>query len=350
MRKRAHTFQLSPIERVQNEPRAYRRFAGFVISNNQNIERVIDRVKPDLIMMDFYVEVPAVINSGIPWVLIYSANPLRAYGNLPNAMAPGFGFSIHDPVEKFREVRELRKRAMEGARKEYCEWLQSQGVANPDPNHEMALFSPHLNVYSYPEELDYKELGPVPEKFFRLDHCVRPVPDDSAFEMDGKILDFINSKGKKIYFSLGSMASAQVELMKRLISMMAKCPHKFIISMGVFHDELQLPGNMVGAQFLNQLKILPHVDLVITHGGNNTFVESLYFGKRMIVLPVFGDQVKCDEIRNTRLQVVLFSRSDLQITARQWEAPRRSETWSHVSTLDCSRKRASVGHRRIARQ
>jgi UDP:flavonoid glycosyltransferase YjiC (YdhE family) len=62
------------------------------------------------------------------------------------------------------------------------------------------------------------------------------------------------------------------------------------VSKGPQHDAFELADNMVGAEFLPQPSILPLVDVVITHGGNNTVTECWSFGKPMIVLPLFWDQ------------------------------------------------------------
>ena len=93
-----------------------------------------------------------------------------------------------------------------------------------------------------------------------------------------------------IYLSLGSLGSADVGLMRRLVAVLADTPHRYIVSKGPQHADYELAPNMWGAEFLPQTKIVPQVDLVITHGGNNTTTEAFHFGKPMVVLPLFWDQ------------------------------------------------------------
>jgi UDP:flavonoid glycosyltransferase YjiC (YdhE family) len=62
------------------------------------------------------------------------------------------------------------------------------------------------------------------------------------------------------------------------------------MSLGPQAGQLELPDTIYGEEFLPQPSILPLVDAVITHGGNNTTTESFYFGKPMMVLPLFWDQ------------------------------------------------------------
>ena len=79
--------------------------------------------------------------------------------------------------------------------------------------------------------------------------------------------------------------------MQRLVDVLGRTEHRVIVSKGPLADQIRLHDNMTGESFLPQPAILPLVDLVITHGGNNTVVESFYNGKPMIVLPLFWDQV-----------------------------------------------------------
>jgi MGT family glycosyltransferase len=99
-----------------------------------------------------------------------------------------------------------------------------------------------------------------------------------------------DGEGSLIYLSLGSLGSADVELMRRLVDVLSRTRHRYVVSKGPRADEFGLPDNMWGEARVPQTSIIPEVDLVITHGGNNTVTESLHFGKPMVVLPLFWDQ------------------------------------------------------------
>jgi UDP:flavonoid glycosyltransferase YjiC (YdhE family) len=145
--------------------------------------------------------------------------------------------------------------------------------------------SPWLNLWLYPAEADYRRHDPLAPTWHRLESAVRAT--DGPFQIPAELA---TRPGRLLYLSLGSLGSADVGLMQRLIDVLGRSPYRVIVSMGPQHQLLSLHPNMLGAEFLPQPAILPQVDLVITHGGNNTVTECFRHGRPMVVLPLFWDQ------------------------------------------------------------
>jgi UDP:flavonoid glycosyltransferase YjiC (YdhE family) len=210
-------------------------------------------------------------------VRIVSCNPLELKDpELPPTFSgypTGDASSWDDFRARYRELHEPLWR-------DFSAFCEERG-APPLPELEFIHESPFLNLYLYPAEADYPRSRPLDGRWRRLDSCVRSV-DDPWEPPPGE--------GALVYVSLGSLGSADVELMNRLVAALAGTPHRYVVSKGPQHELIELAPNMTGAEFLPQPAVLPHVDLVVTHGGNNTVTESIHFGKPMLVLPLFWDQ------------------------------------------------------------
>ncbi len=244
------------------------------------LKQIIERVRPDVIVEDNVIAFPALVTAGKPFVRIVSCNPLEVRGSDVPPVFSGLPSDDRGEWDAFRAEYERTHRALWT---EFNEWVTAQGApALPDLDF---IHQGDLNLYVYPEIADYADRRPLGANWHRLDSSVRET--DEPFELPA---EFRDRDGALIYFSLGSLGSADVELMQRVIDVLATTPHRYIVSKGPLHEEIKLADNMWGAEFLPQTSILPLVDLVITHGGNNTTTEALHFGKPMILLPLFWDQ------------------------------------------------------------
>jgi MGT family glycosyltransferase len=244
------------------------------------LKEIIARVKPDVIVEDNVIAFPALVTAGKPFVRIVSCNPLEVRGaDIP----PVFSGLPSDDRSEWDAFRAEYERTHRRLWNDFNAWVVEQGApALPDLDF---IHQGDLNLYVYPEIADYVDRRPLGPNWHRLDSSVRET--DEPFELPA---EFRDRDGALVYFSLGSLGSADVELMQRVIDVLATTPHRFIVSKGPLHEEIKLADNMWGAEFLPQTSILPLVDLVITHGGNNTTTEALHFGKPMILLPLFWDQ------------------------------------------------------------
>jgi MGT family glycosyltransferase len=252
---------------------------------DERLREIFAELQPDVIVEDNVVAFPAVPATGVPWVRIVSCNPLELKD--PALPPPFSGYPTGDR-SGWDEFRARYRELHEPLRREFSEFCVERD-APPLPDGDFIHESPWLNLYLYPQEADYERSRPLADIWHRLDSSVR-----ESREALSQTLQQTVTKSRDdcalLYLSLGSLGSADVELMQRLIDMLGATEHRVIVSLGPQHEELTLAENMVGAEFLPQPAILPQVDLVLTHGGNNTVTESLHFGKPMILLPLFWDQ------------------------------------------------------------
>jgi MGT family glycosyltransferase len=243
---------------------------------DERLSEIFAELEPDVIVQDNVVAFPAVPASEIPWVRIVSCNPLELKDpELP----PTFSGLPARERSEWAAFRRHYRGLHNDLQHDFSAFCVERG-APPLPEGEFIHESPQLNLYLYPEEADYRRSRPLGPTWHRLNSCVRGA---SPWQPP-------HGSGKLVYLSLGSLGSGDVELMTRLIGLLGEVRHRVVVSMGPQHEQLALADNMVGAEFLPQPSVLPHADLVITHGGNNTVTECFHFGKPMVALPLFWDQ------------------------------------------------------------
>ncbi|KAI2806792.1 hypothetical protein RDWZM_006360 [Blomia tropicalis] len=262
---------------------------------NSSVKEAIDDIKPDLIYYDGIADLPSIHQSGIPWIENVSFTPIfHMYEeNLPPG---GSGLPENDQTY-WKQYRSKQKELHEQMKKKIGEQLKQIDPESVFLNYKKV--EPILTVYAYPDELNYEPFKQK-EGWFNLERFQRN--DEKLMENSKKPLNeliprefFTNTlngqwSGKWIYITMGSMGSIDVELMKRLVKTLSTSNHKFIVSKGHRHQCYDLPSNMYGERYLPQIELLPHMDLVLTHGGNNTTTETFIEGKPMIVMPLFADQ------------------------------------------------------------
>jgi MGT family glycosyltransferase len=244
---------------------------------DERLHEIFDDVQPDVIVEDNVVSFPALPASGRPWVRIVSCNPAEIKDPDVPPTFSGYAAADRSGWDEFRAEYARTHKDMHADFDEFCRARGAPGL----PQYEFMHTSPLLNLYLYPDEVDYARAQPLDGSWHNLQTSVRDT--DAPWEPP-------QGDGPLLYLSLGSLGSGDVELMRTLIATLADVPARIVVSKGPQHDQIELAENMTGAEFLPQVSILPHVDLVITHGGNNTVTECLRFGKPTVILPLFWDQ------------------------------------------------------------
>jgi MGT family glycosyltransferase len=248
---------------------------------DERLREIIDELQPDLLVEDNVVAFPALPAAGRPWARIVSCNPSEIKD--PYVPPPFSGLPSEDR-SAWEAYWSAYDEALGPLHEDFDAFCRERG-APPLPGREFIQESPWLNMYLYPGEIDYPRSRPLGGRWHNLQASVRATDPDWQLPEP-----LVGRPGPLVYLSLGSLGSADVDLMRGLVQSLSGDSYRVIVSKGPQAGEFKLADNMVGEEFLPQASILPQVDVVICHGGNNTVTESLHFGKPMVVLPLFWDQ------------------------------------------------------------
>lgn len=245
------------------------------------LRQLLARLKPDVIVLDNVVMFPAVATAGVPWVRVVSC----AETEIPDPLVPpylsGLGASTTTEWGAFASAYET---VTAGSHKRFSSFLGDCGLKPP----AAPLFldaSPDLNLLLAPEIIRHPRAVPLdPERFVFLDGCVRREapyqPPRFASHNDAAL----------VLTSFGSLGAMDVSMIRRMISVFAALPYRFLVNGGPWRDDyLPVPDNVFIDSWFPQPSVVAQASLFIHHGGNNSFCEALYFGVPSLVMPYCWD-------------------------------------------------------------
>lgn len=242
---------------------------------------VLNEIKPDLICVDNVILFPAIKQSGVPWVRIVSCSENEV---ADDNIAPYLSGCREDDAAGQERFRRRYQEVLKPIHDEFNKFLIQCGEA-PYPLANFVEESPYMNLLLYPESAKFNRSKPLdPNRFQYLEGCVR---EDSPFEVPAFE---VNSESPLIYVSFGTLGSSDIQLMQRLIDVLGKLPYRVLLNVGDYIEQYKnVPKNIYIAAWYPQPSVIPHVDMVIHHGGNNSFTECLYFGKPALIMPYVWD-------------------------------------------------------------
>src|SRR5262245_23412359 len=97
-----------------------------------------------------------------------------------------------------------------------------------------------------------------------------------------------------VYFTLGTVFNLESgDLFNRVLGGLRELPINLVVTVGPDVDPLELgpqPENVHIERYIPQAALLPHCELVVSHGGSGSVMGALAHGVPLIVLPLGADQ------------------------------------------------------------
>jgi UDP:flavonoid glycosyltransferase YjiC (YdhE family) len=161
----------------------------------------------------------------------------------------------------------------------------------------------------------YLVLSPFPPSYrdpeFPLPPTGHPFHSVPMLEAVNKAPEWLENlpKSPTVYFTLGTVFNVESgDLFSRILDGLRSLSINVIVTVGPQIDPQELgpqPANVYVERYIDQWLVLPHCDLVVSHGGSGTINGALTHGLPMVLLPMGADQSlnarRCEDLTIARV-------------------------------------------------
>lgn len=152
----------------------------------------------------------------------------------------------------------------------------------------MLAHSPYLSMIPTTDAYEYPRRTVPPQMMY-----VGPVTSPKRGEThDDFPWEWLADNRPTLYVSMGTIVGGQ-RIFQNVIDIAHGARWKAVLAVGRETDIARfydVPDNVLIRNFVPQLDLLPRVDAVVSHGGNNTVSETLLHGLPLLVIPMSADQ------------------------------------------------------------
>ncbi|MFI9102065.1 glycosyltransferase [Streptomyces fildesensis] len=116
-----------------------------------------------------------------------------------------------------------------------------------------------------------------------------PVAEEAVPKWIGELGDV-----PTVYFTLGTVFNVESgDLFARVLAGLRDLPVNVVVTVGKDIDPAELgpqPGHVRIERFVPQAALLPHCDVVVSHGGSGSVIGALAYGLPSVLIPMGADQ------------------------------------------------------------
>lgn len=268
---------------------ALRFFTSDMERQAKQIAGHIQKWEPDIVVAD-YLMPAAMLGAKLtvrPYVALYhSALPFPVKG------APPFGSGLVDvdpDSEEWAKAKMKHKELFGFFDSQVQQCAKRLGIKAVYKSLLEKPISNDLNLLITAAELE-PGLFPLAGPVVMTGPCFQQA---KTIEQDEPALVAFHGEMTRAYISLGTVLNGQTHVFKSILDAIATFDIQAVVSAGASFNKLSplINSRTHIFRYVPQTALLPLVDIVITHGGNNTVQETLFAGKPMIVIPFGSDQI-----------------------------------------------------------